>query len=80
MPKMGNAKNTGTSQEQDIGRQLFSLPTQAELTSKASELRAYPASHIPEVHVTEVPTAVQAIQCAPQPNSHRLVKNYTGSR
>jgi len=37
--------------------------------SVASELRANSASHLPAVHVTDVPTAVQLMQCAPQPGA-----------
>jgi len=37
--------------------------------SLASASRAYSASHMPAVHVTDVPTAVQLMQCAPQPDN-----------
>jgi len=46
--------------------------------SLASASRAYSASHMPAVHVTDVPTAVQLMQCAPQPDnvsqSHALAR------
>jgi len=43
-------------------------PTHAVLGSAESELRAYPEAHIPAVHVTAVPIAVQLRQLAPQPD------------
>jgi len=44
--------------------------------SAASLLRVNRGSHWPAVHVTEVPTAVQLMQCAPQPSmkSYKLLK------
>jgi len=49
------------------GKRTEYWPAQAVLGSGESELRAYPRAHIPAVHVTVVPTAVQLKQLAPQP-------------